>query len=130
MKNLITKYLKSKYLTLVLFCEVSFAQNPALPQPIPPSPTAASLGKYGEIPVGKYTGIPEINIPLYEITEGDIKVPISLSYHASGVKVEENASWVGLGWSLNAGGAITRSVRGKPDELGYLLNYSYPSVTY
>ncbi|MFN8250249.1 MAG: hypothetical protein U0V75_00100 [Ferruginibacter sp.] len=39
-----------------------------------------------------------------------------MSYHASGLKVEENASWVGAGWSLNAGGAITRTVKDKPDE--------------
>ncbi|WP_188936820.1 hypothetical protein [Puia dinghuensis] len=94
----------------------------ALPQPIPPSPTAAALGKYGDIPVSKYTGVPDITVPLWQITEGDIHVPISLSYHATGLKVEEQASWVGLGWSLNAGGVITRAVRGKPDEFGYLFN--------
>jgi|GEM_PF-2203241 len=104
------------------------ANDPALPQPIPPSPTAASLGKYGEVPVGKYTGVPDINIPLYEVVEGDIHLPISLSYHASGVRVEENASWVGLGWTLNAGGVITRSVRGLPDELGYLNGSVQPGA--
>ncbi|MCB9275770.1 MAG: caspase family protein [Lewinellaceae bacterium] len=40
----------------------------------------------------------------------------NLSYHASGVKVGEPASWVGLGWSLNAGGRVMRTVMGKPDE--------------
>ena len=88
---------------------------------IPPSPTAAALGKYGDIPVNTYTGIPSIDIPLYEIRSRDISVPITMSYHAGGVRVEEEASWVGLGWSLNAGGVITRSVRGKDDlgPLGY-----------
>jgi YD repeat-containing protein len=84
---------------------------------MPPSPNAASLGKYGEIPVSNYTGIPNINIPIYEIKIGDLTLPISLNYHAGGVKVEEIASWVGLGWSLNAGGMIGRSVRGIPDEV-------------
>jgi hypothetical protein len=42
-------------------------------------------------------------------------VPVSLSYHAS-LKVDDVASWIGAGWSLNAGGVITRSVRGRPDE--------------
>jgi Salmonella virulence plasmid 65kDa B protein len=83
---------------------------------IPPSPNAASLGKYADFPVNLYNGIPSISIPVYELKGRSISVPISLSYHASGIKVGEVASWVGLGWSLNAGGVITRSVKGLPDE--------------
>lgn len=85
---------------------------------IPSSPTVASLAKYGDIPVSYYTGTPNISIPLYEINTGDFTLPIRLSYHASGIKVEEIASWVGLGWSLHAGGIISRAVRGLPDEEG------------
>lgn len=85
---------------------------------IPPSATAASLGKYGEIPVQMYTGIPNISIPLYEIQDGPLNMPITLSYHAGGIKVEEFASDVGLGWTLNAGGIIGRAVRGVADESG------------
>lgn len=80
------------------------------------SPTAASLGKYADIPVSYHTGTPQISIPVYQITEGSLTLPISLSYHASGLRVMEPASWVGAGWSLNAGGVITRTVRGAPDE--------------
>lgn len=83
---------------------------------IPASPNAAALGKYGEIPVGYHTGVPQLSIPIHTVTEGDISVPISISYHASGIKVEDLSSWIGLGWSLNAGGVITRSVVGAPDE--------------
>src|SRR5882724_3743117 len=70
---------------------------PSLASIVPVSPNAASLGKYGEIPVGLYTGIPNINIPIYEINAGSIKLPNSLSYHAGGIKVQPMASWVGLG---------------------------------
>jgi len=84
---------------------------------IPPSPNASSLGMYADAPVDLYTGIPKIEIPLYDIKIDDYTLPISLSYHSGGIKVEENASWVGLGWSLNAGGVVTRVVRGLPDEL-------------
>ena len=83
---------------------------------VPPNPDAAALGKYGEIPVSLYTGTPNIEIPLYEINRA-IKVPISLSYHASGVKVDDISSMVGLGWVLNAGGVITRTVHGSADDL-------------
>jgi hypothetical protein len=85
-------------------------------EPAFPTPNAASLGKYGDIPVSYHTGVPEISIPIYTIREGQLSVQISLSYHSSGIKVSETASWVGLGWSLNAGGMITRTVNGGPDE--------------
>jgi hypothetical protein len=32
-----------------------------------PSPTASSLGKFGDIPVSLYTGLPDIEIPLYTV---------------------------------------------------------------
>lgn len=89
------------------------------PKLIPPSPDAAALGKYGAIPVDKSTGIPSISVPLYEIKTPRFSIPISLSYHASGIKVEEISSWVGAGWSLNAGGVITRTVVGFPDDGGF-----------
>jgi hypothetical protein len=92
------------------------------------SPNAASLGKYGDIPVDKNTGIPEIDIPIYTIKNGPIELPISISYHASGMKVQEEASWVGAGWALNAGGVITRTVVGAPDDRGY--NSAYTSKGY
>jgi len=76
------------------------------------SPEAASLGKYGKIPVGEYTGVPKIEIPLYTIRSGELELPISLSYHASGIKVNQEATWVGLGWDLMVGGCITMNVAG------------------
>jgi YD repeat-containing protein len=88
-----------------------------VPVTIPPSPVAAALGKYGDWPVNNYTGVPQISLPLFNVGTSSIKVDISLSYHAGGVPVEDVGSWVGLGWSLNAGGVITRTVKGFPDEL-------------
>ena len=93
--------------------------NPAL-QPsvvIPPSPSSAALAKYGDYPVDLSTGVPEISVPLFTIQEGDYNLPLSLSYHAGGIKVDEIGSWVGLGWSLNTGGMVSRTVNGLPDEV-------------
>ena len=51
---------------------------------IPPSPEVVSLMKYIDIPVSHVTGLPQINIPLYTITEVSLKIPISLSYRGGG----------------------------------------------
>ncbi len=81
-----------------------------------PSPHAMSIVDRAITPVNYYTGIPNINVPIYEINQGGISVPISISYNAQGHKVTQVASEVGLGWDLNAGGVITRIMQGLPDE--------------
>ena len=100
-----------------------FAQENYTPNLLPPAPEAAALGKYVEVPVSPYTGVPQINVPLTEVQQGSISVPVYLSYHASGNKVEDITPYTGLGWTLNAGGVITRVVRGLPDDhpnIGFL----------
>lgn len=108
---------------VLLMCGYGYGQvgtMEMIPQSL--SPNAAALGKYVEMPVSHYSGLPQIGIPLYELQAKDIKVPISLSYYASGIKVKEIPGWVGAGWSLNAGGLITRIVRGLPDD-------HFPAIT-
>src|ERR1044071_2017418 len=82
---------------------------------IPPSPEVQAFAKYGNVPVSLYTGIPQVSVPIYEIKTRDITLPISLNYHAGGIKVSEEASRVGLGWVLNAGGMISRNVVNRDD---------------
>jgi hypothetical protein len=104
-----------KKLLLLFFCSYfGFSQD--LPTIVPPSPEAASLAKFTEIPVSLYTGVPNISVPIYTIQQSGISIPISLNYHARGIKVEEIASRVGLGWALSYGGSISRQTRGKVDE--------------
>lgn len=100
-------------------------QRSTLQQIVFPSPTVASLGKYGEYKVGGSSGVPNISIPLLEVKGMLISVPISLSYHGSGSKVSDIASWVGLGWSLNAGGVIARTVIGREDGFPAAINSLY-----
>ncbi len=83
---------------------------------VPPSPTAYELGKFGYSPVGMYSGTASYSIPLYELNGKNLTLPISLSYYSNGIKVDQLASSVGMGWSLNAGGVITRIIRGTYDE--------------
>jgi YD repeat-containing protein len=81
-----------------------------------PSLTAQAFMRYGEIPVDNSTGVPDISIPLYTVKSKKLELPISLSYHASGIKVNDVASEVGLGWVLNCGGLVSKTIFGKRDE--------------
>ena len=95
---------------------------------VSPTPTAASLGKYGNLPVNYYTGLPNVSIPIFEAEGIDLKIPIALTYNSNGFKPSETPSWVGLGWALQAGGVITRSIGDKVDE--HFGNYQKnPNVT-
>lgn len=98
--------------------------QPSSPPPIAevgntvlPTPTAAALGEYVDMPVSHHTGVPDIAIPIHTLTEGPLTVPVSVSYHAGGVRVATPASWVGQGWSLNAGGMISRATKGVMDDM-------------
>jgi RHS repeat-associated protein len=55
-------------------------------------------------------------VPLYTLRDNDIEVPIRLVYDGSGVKIDDASGVVGLKWSLQAGGAVYRSVNQIPDE--------------
>ncbi|WP_046758565.1 hypothetical protein [Kordia jejudonensis] len=86
------------------------------PSVIPQSPEVASLLRYSEVPVSYYSGIPNVGVPIYNLQGRELSAPINLSYHAGGIRVSEEAGWVGLGWNLSAGGQITRTVRGRRDD--------------
>lgn len=84
--------------------------------PATPSANAIGLGQYGEIPVSLFTGVPNIEVAIHTLNKSQVQVPISLNYHAGGFRPDIQPSWVGMNWSLNAGGVITREVRNIPDE--------------
>ena len=83
---------------------------------IPNSPEAAAFEKYGNTPVSLYTGTANVNIPIYTHQGREMSLPISLNYDTSGIKVDQMATQVGLGWNLNVGGRISRTVNGLPDD--------------
>ncbi|MCW3110036.1 MAG: hypothetical protein JWQ09_4542 [Segetibacter sp.] len=95
---------------------IDYKQQLKMPTVLPASPEAAAIEKFGNIPISYATGVPDISIPLYTVKCGQINWPVSLSYHAGGIRVDEIASSAGLGWSVNAPGVISRAVVGRPDE--------------
>jgi len=79
------------------------------------SPEAAAFRRYGECAVSEYTGRVNITVPVYTLKYKDIEIPINLTYDASGIKVDQEASWVGLGWDLMVGGCINYVAAGAVD---------------
>jgi len=122
-----------KNLLLLTFLLLSFARAISQSSPPPnleqqlgkitiPSATVASLLKFTDVPVSYYTGTPDISVPIYTINTGKLNLPIVLKYGASGIRVAENASNVGLGWSLVAEGVLQETVLGIPDNNTYHQN--------
>jgi hypothetical protein len=60
--------------------------------------------------VDLFSGDFSYSIPVFDV-EG---YPLAIGY-SSGVSMDQEASWVGLGWNLNPG-TITRNMRGLPDD--------------
>jgi len=108
---------KSVAFVIILFFTAALCSGQEPPKIQPPSPNAASLGIYGQIPVSLFNGLPQISIPIGNIAVGETDIDISLSYHGGGVRPDDHPGWVGLGWNLNAGGSITRIVKGGVDEV-------------
>ena len=109
------------FLFLFVFSLNSRAQVSNDETVIPKSPNAAAFDKLDQSPVELATGGTNVSFNLYNIKTKSINIPIELRYHSGGIKVDEIASWVGLGWSLDAGGLISRIINGNPDE-GIFIN--------
>ena len=79
------------------------------------------------INVDMYTGNLNISIPLYEFKIKDLNIPIRIIYNINEVKPNLHPNIVGLGWSLQAGGAIYREIKDYPDELAFpsVDNYTF-----
>ncbi len=90
------------------------------------SPEATSFERQGRFNVGEYTGTANINVPLYKLQYKDIELPLVINYDSRGVKVNSEASWVGLNWDFNVGGCVSLIPNGGFDwtEVNSRSNYS------
>ncbi|MCH2194960.1 hypothetical protein, partial [Kordia sp.] len=109
---------------LLLFIVKMGAQNESsdafqIPEVFPVSPTAASLYKHSKIPTNLSSGQANLVVPIYTVEQNGFNLPINLRYNYGGMILEEGPSRTGLGWTLAAAGAISREVRGIPDENPY-----------
>ncbi len=97
------------------------------PKIIPASPHAQEFAKYIDYPVDYSTGLTKNEIPIYAVNCGSLVLPISINYNFSGLIPSSETGTVGLGWNLNYGGIISRTIKGLPDERNY--NDTIPTDT-
>jgi YD repeat-containing protein len=122
------KILKTLIVIMFLFC-VHYAngqldmsrQNKDIE--IPNTQTYDFIRYGNNVGASLYTGTVNVSIPFYTYKDRDFEIPISFDYASNGFKPNQRAGDVGLGWILNAGGCITREVRGIPDETTVFLQY-------
>lgn len=86
-----------------------------------PTPNAASLAVFGQYPPSSFTGVPLISVPVYDFNFNGLSLPIRLNYNTNIVKPDINASWVGMGWDISAGGSINRVINDKPDDVNFYV---------
>ncbi|HBF21471.1 MAG TPA: hypothetical protein DDW81_15325 [Cryomorphaceae bacterium] len=82
-------------------------------------------------------GMVPVSVPIHTIKDRDLTLELKLNYDASGVKVNDLSTWVGLKWNLIAAPAITREVKGLPDDLWFFKQrtcltggFSQPNIQY
>jgi YD repeat-containing protein len=121
---------KIKFLMVNFISAIGFSQTPAaqLPKVVPATPQTAELTKYIDFPANLSVGLAATEIPIYTVQSSELSVPISLSYDSSGLKPNDDESGlIGLKWSLNAFGVVSRSVSGSlADER--TPTYAIPTV--
>ena len=91
-----------KNLLALFICLVCLFKSPLMAQQADPFTGAFSYG------------VPLLTVP----GPNGEAIPISASY-GSGIGVNQQSSEIGLGWGLDAGGMITRTVNGVPDDWNY-----------
>src|ERR1044072_6388110 len=102
----IAVYLAVNFLAEIFFPSVAWALTSGPTQPEVNSFEPVGTSEMVNLSTGDFV----YKIPLLDV-EG---YPVNISYHG-GVSMDQEASWVGLGWNINPG-TINRNLRGLPDD--------------
>lgn len=114
--------MKKKYFSVFFTFVVLIgqAQNPSLdfkiPQVLQAAPDVQAFVTGGSLSSSLHTGAAAASIPIYSLNNHGFTLPISLNYNSTGFKPNEHSSRTGVGWALSAGGMVSRTTRGKPDD--------------
>lgn len=85
-------------------------------QVVSPTADAAVMLRYQDCPVSYATGTADVSIPLLQYSYSDLSLSLAISYHTGGIKVDDPAGCIGLGWSLQGLGRVSRQICVMPDE--------------
>jgi RHS repeat-associated protein len=75
------------------------------------------FGAIAQTNVNHTTGAVDVNIGLFTLQGRTMDFPVSIKYNTRGLKVNDVASSIGLGWSMEGVGAVVRVQHGLADEM-------------
>ena len=102
---------------LLLTFLTAFSQEPNNINSFTPDESSKSISS--GFSTDYYSGRLNYSATLTTVSISGMKFPIGLNYSGGGNRVQDISGSTGLGWSLSAGGQITRAVNGLPDEVQY-----------
>lgn len=109
MKNM--PYIKRLTVIGLLLCQMGCPTAFSAPA------TEPQLKKFHNVSVLPHTGQMQYDVELYRIQDADFDFPISITYSCDGFRPFDYSDPVGSGWTLNAGGVITRQIMGDADDM-------------
>ena len=129
MKRIITTIAICVFVDLTCFSQQYINEyNNIIKRYEPQSPQVSMMQRFGNYPVDYSTGVPNVSIPIYTIRLDDFELPISIDYHNSGIRVQDISTPVGIGWLLNAGGCISRTIMGTDDNHSQMELYGVKDI--
>lgn len=96
----------------------------ALPSVVMPSPQSMAFTRYGDYPMAAHNGLTDITVPIHSVEGQKLILPITMSFHASGRMANETNGTLGIRWTLNCGGLVTRTMKGLPDEWNFQTRFN------
>jgi hypothetical protein len=108
--RVVAAFVAINILTQIFFPSVAWALTSGPSQPELQSFEPAGTSDMVDL----FSGDFNYNIPLFDLPGPNGSYPFNLAYH-SGINMDQEASWTGLGWNVNPG-AINRDKRGLPDD--------------
>src|SRR5258708_3391755 len=92
-----------------LFAQVTGDNSMLYNKSAPASNNNLFLNAMPDLNVDLYSGKLQAGLPLFTLASSDMNIPVSLSYGGgAGIKLTDQNTTVGLGWTISGGGSVSR----------------------